>query len=174
VIGADEIVAETARLRMRPLRPSDIDAVAAMVADPEQMRFYPRPKTRDEVDAWLSWNLALYEENGFGTWYLESVRDDGFAGYCGIRPLLLDERPEVEVNWHVNKLYWNQGLATEAAFASMRLGFGRFGLTRLMAIIHPGNRPSRRVAEKLGMTQERSLVHDGEPIVVYGIARGDG
>lgn len=63
----DEIVSETPRLRLRRLRLSDIDDVAAMVADPEQMRFYPRPKTKDEVAAWLAWNLTLYEENG-GTW----------------------------------------------------------------------------------------------------------
>ena len=34
----------------------------AMVADPEQMRFYPRPKTRDEVDAWLASNIAVYDD----------------------------------------------------------------------------------------------------------------
>ena len=75
VAGGDEIVGETARVRLRRLRASDIDAVAAMVADPEQMRFYPHPKSRAEVVAWLEWNLALYEESGFGTWYLESVGD---------------------------------------------------------------------------------------------------
>lgn len=170
VAVGDEIVGETPRLRLRRLRPSDIDAVAAMVADPEQMRFYPRPKTRAEVAAWLDWNLALYEEGGFGTWYLESVADNGFAGYCGIRPLLLDDRAEVELAWHVDKQHWNRGLATEAALASLQLGFKRFGLSRLVAIIHPDNHASRRVAQKLRMAEERSLVHDGEPTVVYGIA----
>jgi RimJ/RimL family protein N-acetyltransferase len=173
VAGGDEIVGETPRLRLRRLRLSDIDAVAAMVADPEQMRFYPRPKSRDEVAAWLRWNLALYEERGFGTWYLESVIDDGFAGYGGIRPLLLDGHAEVELAWHVNKSYWNQGLATEAAAVAMQLGFEQFGLSRLVAIIHPDNHPSRRVAGKLGMVEERTLVHDGEPTVVYGTRVND-
>ena len=170
VARVGEIVGETPRLRLRRLRLSDIDAVAAMVADPEQMRFYPRPKSRDEVAAWLAWNLELYEEHGFGTWYLASVPDDAFAGYCGIRPLLLEGRHEVEVAWHVNKLHWNRGLATEAALVSMRLGFDRFGLSRLVAIIHPDNGASRRVAQKVGMAEERTLVHDGEPTVVYGTA----
>jgi RimJ/RimL family protein N-acetyltransferase len=172
VASADEIVGETPRLRLRRLRLTDIDDVAAMVADPEQMRFYPRPKTRDEAGAWLSWNLALYDEHGFGTWCLESLPGNGFAGYCGVRPLLLEGRREVELAWHVRKTHWNRGLATEAALVAMRLGFDRFGLTRMVAIVHPDNRPSRRVAEKLGMAEERSAVHDGEPVVVYGIARG--
>jgi len=171
VASGDEIVSETPRLRLRRLRPSDIDEVAAMVAEPGQMRFYPRPKSRDEVAEWLDWNLALYEENGFGTWYLESVLDEAFAGYCGIRPLVLDGEREVELAWHVKRTHWNRGLATEAALVSKRLGFYQFGLSRLVAIIHPDNRASRRVAQKLGMTEERSLIHDGEPTVVYATAR---
>jgi RimJ/RimL family protein N-acetyltransferase len=174
VARADGILGETPRLRLRPLRLTDIDAVAAMVADPEQMRFYPRPKSREEVGAWLAWNLALYEENGFGTWCLESVRDEGFAGYCGIRPLLLDGRREVELAWHVKKTHWNQGLGTEAGLISAQLGFDRFGLSRLVAIIHPDNSASRRVAQKLGMAEERTLIHDGEPIVVYSLTETPG
>jgi RimJ/RimL family protein N-acetyltransferase len=172
VAGGEEIVGETRRVRLRRLLRDDADLVAAMVADPEQMRFYARPKTRDEVEAWVEWNLALYEETGFGTWCLESLPGGEFAGYCGIRPLEVDGTPEVELAWHVTKAQWNLGLATEAALIAMRLGFGRFGLERLVAIIHPDNLASRRVAEKLGMADERRLVHRGEAAVVYGIARG--
>jgi RimJ/RimL family protein N-acetyltransferase len=99
------------------------------------------------------------------------VLDSGFAGYCGIRPLLLDGRREVELAWHVSRAHWNRGLATEAALASMRLGCDEFGLSRLVAIIHPDKGASRRVARKLGMAEERSLIHDGEPTVVYGTQR---
>jgi RimJ/RimL family protein N-acetyltransferase len=172
VTSGEEIVGETPRLRLRRLRSSDLDAVAAMVADPEQMRFYPRPKRRREVGEWLAWNLALYDEGGFGTWYLESAPDGAFTGYCGIRPLLLDGQREVELAWHVKKTHWNHGLATEAASMAVGLGFGAFGLSRLVAIIHPDNGASLRVAQKLGMAEERRLPHDGEPIVVHAIARG--
>jgi RimJ/RimL family protein N-acetyltransferase len=171
-MGAEETVGRTPRLRLRRLRAEDVDDVAAMSADPEQMRFYPRPKRRDEVEAWMAWNLALYEASGFGTWLLESAPDGAFAGYCGIRPLVLDGRDEVEVAWHVKKTHWNRGLATEAAGLVLRLGFERYDLASLVAIIHPDNSPSRRVAEKLGMGEERSLVHDDEPTVVYRRSRG--
>lgn len=93
--------------------------------------------------------------------------DGGFAGYCGIRPLLLDGRREAELAWHVRKRHWNQGLATEAAGLATRVGFDRFGLPALAAIVHADNLPSRRVAQKLGMAEDRTLVHDGEPTIVY-------
>jgi RimJ/RimL family protein N-acetyltransferase len=167
------IVGETPRVRLRRLRRGDFHEVAAMAADPEQMRFYPRPKTSPEVLEWLDWNLTLYEERGFGTWYLELVPDGAFVGYCGIRPLLLDGTQEVEVAWHIKKTHWNRGLATEAASAAIRLGFGDFELSRLVAIVHPDNWPSRRVAEKLGMVSERHLIHHGEPIIVYARRQED-
>ena len=161
------IVAETPRVRMRRLRPSDLDAVAALVADPEQMRYYPRPKSRDEVRAWLDWNLSLYEQHGFGTWAVEAAPDWAFAGYCGIRPVTVDGVEEHELAWHVRKTHWNRGIGTEAAGAAKRLAFESFGLPRLVALIHPDNGPSRRVAEKLSMTPERELIHDGAATVVY-------
>jgi RimJ/RimL family protein N-acetyltransferase len=167
VADRGEVVSETSRLRLRRLCPDDLDDVATMVADPEQMRFYPRPKTADEARAWLDWNLGLYAEHGFGTWRLESLHDGAFLGYCGLRPLALDGSDEVELAWHVRKTHWNEGLATEAALAATRLGLGTYGQSRLVAIIHPDNRASLRVAEKLGMRRERELTYEGEPIVLY-------
>jgi ribosomal-protein-alanine N-acetyltransferase len=163
------IVAETPRLRLRRLRLDDEEAVFAIASDPEQMRYYPRPKTRDEVRAWLDWNLSLYERHGFGTWAVETAPDWRFAGYCGIRPVTVDGAGEFELAWHIAKTHWNRGLGTEAAQLAAERAFKRFGLTRLVALIHPDNIPSRRVANKLGMTEERELVHDGEPTVLASI-----
>lgn len=79
------------RLRLCELRKSDLDVLATMVADPEQMTFYPRPKMRDEASAWLRRNRALYRERGFGFWLIELPAPSRFAGYCGIRPLELGD-----------------------------------------------------------------------------------
>ena len=167
VARAEEIVYGSERLRLRQLRSSDIAAVAAMVADPDQMRFYGKPKSRLEVEEWLAWNLSLYEEHGFGTWCVESEPEGTFLGYCGIRPLRVDAQREVELAWHIKKEEWNRGVGTEAGRAAVRLGLGFFGLPCLVAMIHPENRASVRVAEKLGMVSERRLIHYGEPTVLY-------
>ena len=49
------------------------------------------------------------------------------------------------------------GLATEAATAVLHDGFHRLGLSELIAVIHPENERSRRVATKLGMRPECQL-----------------
>ena len=156
------------RLRLREFRDSDLDALAAMVADAEQMTFYPRPKTRDEASAWIRRNRAHCETHGFGTWLIELLPGSRFAGYCGIRPLELDGVAEVELAWHVHKELWNQGVATEAATLARAAAASRFGIPRLIALVHPEHVASRRVAEHMGMRVERTAVLDGDyPAVVY-------
>lgn len=142
--------------------------LAAMVADAEQMTFYPRPKTRDEAAAWISLNRELYAARGFGTWLIELAPQSHFAGYCGIRPLELEQVSEIEIGWHVHKRFWNQGIATEAAALVCRAGAARWHLPRLVALVHPDHLGSRRVAENVGMRPERTTVlEDDYPAIVY-------
>jgi RimJ/RimL family protein N-acetyltransferase len=163
---------ETQRFRLREFDQDDLDDLAAMVADEDQMRFYPRPKTRDEASTWISRNLSLYEEYGFGFWFIESLPTSGFLGYCGIRPLALEGAPEIEIGWHTRKTAWNQGIATEAAAAARDLAVRRFAFSRLVAIIHPDHIASRRVAEKIGMHEEKTAILDDDyPAVIYTTER---
>ena len=140
------------------------------------MRFYPRPRTKDEAHEWIGRNLRLYKEHGFGFWLMETLDAGDFLGYCGIRPLTIEGIEEVEMGWHTRKQFWGQGLATEAAAACRDLAFERFNLPLLVATIDPGHAASIRVAEKIGMRPERHTVlrHavlDDWPCVVYSVER---
>lgn len=164
-------ILETTRLRLREYTERDLDTLAAMVADEEQMRYYPRPKTRDEASAWISGNLSLYRKHGFGFWFMESIATGEFLGYCGIRPKTVDGVSEIEMGWHTAKQVWGQGVATEGALACRDLAFDRFGLQHLIGVIDPENFASRRVAEKIGMEPERETVLDQYPCVIYAVER---
>jgi RimJ/RimL family protein N-acetyltransferase len=161
------LIRRTDRLELREFRVDDLDELAAMVADEEQMTFYPRPKTRNEASAWIDRNLDLYRELGFGFWLVAFRATSSFLGYCGIRPLALDGASEIEIGWHTKKTSWGRGIATEAATAARDLAFGRFQVQRLVAIIHPDHVASRRVAEKIGMRYERTTAVDDCLVVVY-------
>jgi len=154
-------------MRLREFVSGDIDELAAMVADPEQMSFYPRPRTRHEATTWLDRNLRLYEEHGYGFWLIESVPGGEFLGYCGIRPLELDGRPETEIGWHVRRSAWNRGIATGAASIEEERAAREFGIGRLVALVPDAHGASRRVAEKIGMRPEGTTVAEGFPYVVY-------
>ncbi len=157
---------EAQRFKLREFRFADLDDLAAMVSDEDQMRFYPRPKTRAEARAWISQNLSFYTEYGFGFWLIESIPRSDFLGYCGIRPLARGNS-DIEMGWQIKKTSWNQGIATEAATAARDLAFTRFGLPGLVALIHPDHTASRRIAEKIGMQEHETAIIEGFPWVVY-------
>ena len=174
-------VMRTARVLLREFNAADLDVVAALMADKDQMSSYPRPRTREEALAWIERNLALYENYGFGFWLMEVVGGSEFLGYCGIRPRWIEGIEEIEMGWHTKKELWGQGLATEAATGCRDLAFTRFDIRRLVATIDADNAASLRVAEKIGMKFEKEAVHSldewpeavvGEwPCLVYSISR---
>ena len=64
-------------------------------------------------------------------------------------------------------------MATEAARASLRCGFGRVKMARVLAVTDEENRGSRRVTDKCGMRYERDAVYFDLPVVYYAVNRAD-
>ena len=58
----------------------------------------------------------------------------------------------------INKKYWGKGYATEMAQALKEYAFGQLGLTRIIALINPENVASAKVAQRIGMKLEKSIV----------------
>lgn len=132
------------------MTPDDIDLMADLLGDPEVMQFYPAPKNRDEAATWIEWNLENYERLGYGLWIIESL-DGDFLGECGLTWQAVNGVSKLEVGYHVVTARQGQGLATEAAAACRDLARGSIDTHELVAIIHPENWASKRVAEKIGM-----------------------
>lgn len=155
----------TRRLTFREMTNADLDAIAALLGDPRVMTYSPRPKTRDESQAWIDWNKTNYREHGLGLWTLETP-DREFVGDCGLTMQQVEGQPEVEVGYHIRFELQGQGLATEAAEASKAFA-GERGIERLVAIINPGNVPSQRVAEKIGLSHEKTATTLGGQAMIY-------
>jgi len=147
---------------LRRWHAADEQAMVAINRDPEVTRYLNRPVDAAAVRSFLSASAAHWARHGFGPWALEGRREPlrgrliGFAGVAF--PAFLPEiahRPEL--GWRLARDVWGRGLATEAATAALEDADRRVGLSELIAIIHPDNRRSTRVAAKLGMSLERSI-----------------
>jgi RimJ/RimL family protein N-acetyltransferase len=162
-------VLTTPRLILREMTSADLDDVAALLGDTEVMRYYPRPRTRDEAKDWIEWNLGLYRDHGFGLWAMTGRLDGEFVGDCGLTLQHVDGVNEVEVGYHVRASLQGNGYATEAATACRDFARDVLGLRRLIAIINPANLPSQRVAAKIGLRPEkRSIVFGAEQVIYAG------
>jgi RimJ/RimL family protein N-acetyltransferase len=164
-------VLETARLVLREFRTDDLDTLAKVLSDPQTMRFYPAPLDDAGVAAWIERNRRRYEKDGFGLWAMILKSSGELIGDCGLIRQFVDGSEQVEIGYHVRRDLWGKGLATEAARASRDYGFANLPLDRLISLIRPENQPSRRVAEKNGMTLWKEISWRGFQHVVYVIQR---
>lgn len=145
----------------------DLDAMAALLGDPNVMTFYPAPKTRQEAAAWIAWNQRNYAEHGYGLWIVET-HEGQFVGDCGLTWQTVNDAPRLEVGYHVRHDLQGRGYATEAATACRDFAQEILGAAELVAIIHPLNAASRRVAEKIGMAHlgDETSSHAADRIVM--------
>ncbi|MBO0595197.1 GNAT family N-acetyltransferase [Nesterenkonia sp. E16_7] len=140
----------TARLRFRVMTDADLDEMAALLGDPVVMHYYAAPKSRAEAAQWIERNKLRCAEHGYGLWIIETL-DGEFLGDCGLTWQSVNGTPKLEVGFRVRAQQQNRGYATEAAIACLNFARERTEETELVAILHPENRASERVAQKLGM-----------------------
>jgi len=142
----------TPRLRLRELRDDDLDDMAAMLGDPEVMRYYPAPRTREQAAEWIDRSNLRYRTHGLGLWHVSDA-EGRFVGDCGLTWQPLGDRLVLEVGYHVTPPLQGRGFAVEAA-AACRDHARSLGFTELRALVHPDNAASTRVAEKVGMHRD--------------------
>jgi RimJ/RimL family protein N-acetyltransferase len=166
------MILQTPRLLLRELTPQDADAVAQVLSDPETMRHYPAPYDRAGVEQWIERNRQRYQNDGVGLWAMKLKQTEEVIGDCGILLQQVEGERFYEIGYHLRRDQWHQGLATEAAIACRDWAFAHLKTNRLISLIRPENLPSRRVAERNGMTVWKEVNWRGLPHCVYSIERG--
>lgn len=176
------MVLESARLRLRQWTPADWPALAAINADPAAMRYFPAPMTRAESDAWGVRIAGHIAAHGWGFWCVERQGAPGCIGAVGLMHIPWEAAftPAVEIGWRIAPAWQRQGFAEEAARLALAAGFGPLGLDRIVAFTAPGNAPSWRLMEKLGMVRDGGFEHPrldaGHPLrwqLLYRLRRED-
>lgn len=166
-----KIILQTERVALREFAPEDAAALAEILCDRENMRFYPRPFCPREVEEWIEMSLARYRRDAFGLWAMILKSEQRLIGDCGLLVQEVDGAHETEIGYHLHRAYQGQGLATEAACACRDHAFSMLGLARVISLIRPENLPSRGVAERVGMTVEKETIFRGLPHLVYAVKR---
>jgi RimJ/RimL family protein N-acetyltransferase len=172
----------TRRLSLRRLSRDDLDELAVIFARREMWRFeYGRGMTRFETEAFLSRQLKMWTEFGFGGCGVREFVGPNLMGVVGLSvPAVLQEQlPPVTVGWMLSPTIWGQGYATEAATAVLDQAFTTMALDRVGCVTNAENLRSVAVAERLGMSNisEASVpTDDGNRMVtamLFQISRDD-
>ena len=164
------MIIETARLTLRPLVPGDLDALAAMYADPEVMRYIGTggARGRDDAARTIERQRAAYAGRGYGEWATVLRESGEVIGLCGLIVWPdIDGTEELEVAYLLAREAWGRGLGTEVAGAIRDWAVRELGRTRLVSCIYPEHSASIHVAEKIGMRYEKRFLYEGEPMALY-------
>ena len=140
---------KTERLLIRPFRTGDAEDAFEWRSDPEVNRFMPYPcdadvgETRQRIAEWIE----------DGDKYAIELRETGkvigditleWSDKCGL----------YELGYNINRSFWRQGYATEAAKAVIEWAVSERDIRDFMAYYARDNGASGRVLEKCGFVPE--------------------
>ena len=175
--GLTMVILETERLLLRELTAEDRPALCAILQDAEAMYAYAHAFSDREVDDWLQNQMTRYCRDGFGLWAAVRKSDGTLIGQCGLTWQQWEERQVLEVGYLFRRSAWHQGYAIEAAQACRDYAFSTLKAAEVFSIIRDNNWPSRRVAERNGMTIQGGFIKHyyglDMPHLVYGVRRRD-
>ncbi|HDD61756.1 MAG TPA: N-acetyltransferase [Chloroflexi bacterium] len=162
----------TERLLLRAFEKDDLDPFASMVSDLEVMqRATYDGTTMNRIQAWnwLCFMLGHWYMRGFGIWGIEEKTSGELIGRIGLQ--FWDSFDDVELVWMLAKSAWGKGFASEGARAAIDFGLNTLAIPRIAAVIPQENKPSIRLAERLGMEMEKEVERQDTQFYQYVIAK---
>jgi ribosomal-protein-alanine N-acetyltransferase len=169
-------VLETERLILRKFTPADAVRNYQIYTDPENMKFMGNPPDSVESEGE---NIQkhidnYYDQCGYGMWAVILKENNQLIGRCGLIYQQVGDTKEVEVSYLLDNPFWGKGFATEAARQTIKLGFEKYRLPRIIALINQKNTASVRVAEKIGLKFEKNVVYkDFGSVAMYALSAAD-
>ncbi len=160
-----KIYAETPRLILREILPSDEEGMFALDSDPEVHRYLGNnPVTNiEQTREVINFVRQQYIDNGIARWAVIEKNTNSFVGWSGLK-LVKEERnnhPQYyDIGYRFIKKYWGKGYATESAKAALDYGFEVMNLTEIIGTAHIENTASRKVLEKIGLKYIEKFMYD--------------
>lgn len=148
-------ILETDRLMLRPITLDDAEDLFEYASDPENTRHtFPTHQSIEETE-WVISNLFM--SSPLGNFAIELKENGKMIGTCDLR--INESEKSAELAYAINKKYWGNGYAPEAAKKLLELAFQDLKIERLWAKFSSENPASGRVMEKIGMEKEGILRH---------------
>lgn len=170
-----QAVLETERTVLRQLCPDDQAALASILGDIDVMYAWEHAFTKDEIHDWIAENMLRYHRDGYSYWAVTCKNTGQLIGVSGLLKETAGGKTYLGTGYIFNKTFWHQGYAFECAAACKTYAFTHLHTPLLTAQIRPENTASRKVAERLGMSElgQFDRVYRGKtmPHILYGCSK---
>lgn len=161
------VIIETERLLLREFTSDDAMLIYELNFDPEVVRFTLDPikdieHAKEVLEKKILPQYVLYNH---GRWAVHKKSNNEFIGWCGLKAR--PERNEIDLGYRFKQSAWGKGYASESAFACLKYGFEKLGLSRIVGRAMPQNIGSLKVLEKCGMQYIGDEIVDKHPAKTY-------
>lgn len=161
---------------LREFTLEDAQILFDLNSDPEVTRYTGDPMkdvdhAKQVLEEVILPQYALYN---YGRWAVHIKHTLDFIGWCGLkcRPWAGMGKPydhEIDLGYRFKRSEWGRGYATESAYTSIKFGFEKRELTRIIGRAMPGNGASLKVLKNCGMSYVGEGIVDGHPAITYEI-----
>jgi [ribosomal protein S5]-alanine N-acetyltransferase len=148
-------------IALRPFQANDAAAVASACRDQDILRFtfMKDGLTETEAREWIETGSEWWPK-GHPRFAVVDAHDDHLLGQVGLN--FNPRHVSAEAHYWVDASERGRGAASRALSLIIDWGFSK-GIERAFVLIHPENKPSNRVAAKLGFTRE-GVLRSYEPV----------
>jgi RimJ/RimL family protein N-acetyltransferase len=168
----DQVVLETARLRLRPHRVADFESYAALWPPSQASQDIDPlpPLTREEAWARLLRFVGHWTHFGYGLFLVEDARTGELIGEMGCahfcRGVQASFDSALESGWRLVARRRRQGIAVEAMLAALAWVDSTLRVERTVCMIDPGNLPSLQVAARLRYQEFAREPYKGNSVIL--------
>ena len=171
-----KIFAETERLILRELLPTDDRGMFELDSDPDVHTFLGKTpiQTLQQAQDMIAYVRQQYIDNGIGRWAVVDKNTNEFMGWTGlkfVRNMVNNQTDYHDFGYRFIKRFWGKGYATETALPSLKYGFDELKLNEIYGMVDAEHKASRNIMVKSGLTLVNSFDFRGIPHVCYKITQ---
>lgn len=162
-------ILETERLQLCRHQVSDFEASCWLWGNDEVTRYIGgRPSTPEEVWSRLLRYAGHWDLLGYGYFAVVEKQSGAMVGEFGLADFHRSIDPPLtdpEAGWVLHPDHHGKGFAAEALTALLAWADAR-KMTRTCCLIDPENRPSLRLAQRLGYVEENTISYHDKPSIL--------
>lgn len=160
-------ILETERLRLRKFTLGDTKFIIELLNSPGWIEFIGdrNLKTEEQAIAYLqNGPMKSYVQNGYGLSMVET-KEGQPIGMCGI--INRDTLEHPDIGFAFLEEFTGKGYAYEIASATLSYAMNTLNIAKIVAITLPRNTRSIKLLERIGMKPVRSLLQNGEELILF-------
>jgi ribosomal-protein-alanine N-acetyltransferase len=183
---------ESERLIFRRIEQADFEFFARIHADPMVARYLGNGRARSiqETHVLLETIYETYRTFELGPLAVLRKSDGVLIGRCGLSDMALEVNTasgtlprvwyqrsqlpsdtnvifEQELGYTFDRTYWGQGYGGEAAARVFEYASSTLPFRRIVSVIHPGNAPSIKIANRCGARLENKVMLMGQEFLRF-------